>query len=105
MFAEDLFNGYEIERMGAFRLLRDSEIAINEKSEDLVLTFEAALKKRRQGSVIRLEIAARMPKPLRAFATKELEVEPDAVSVQDGLLGLADISQLIVDERTDLQFK
>jgi polyphosphate kinase len=105
MFAEDLFNGFAIERMGAFRVLRDSEIAINEKSEDLVLTFEAALKKRRQGSVIRLEISARMPQPLRQFVIKELEVEPDAVSIQGGLLGLADISQLIVDDRTDLQFK
>ncbi len=105
MYAEDLFNGYSIVRMGAFRVLRDSEIEINEKSEDLVLTFEAALKKRRQGSAIRLEIAAAMPEPLRRFVVEELECDPDAVSVQDGLLGLGDVSQLIVDERPDLQFK
>jgi polyphosphate kinase len=105
LFAERLFNGYAVERMGAFRVLRDSEIEINEKAEDLVLTFEAALKKRRQGSVIRLEIESSMPEPLRRFVTEELEVEADAVSVQDGLLGLGDVSQLIVDERADLQFK
>jgi polyphosphate kinase len=105
LFAEQLFNGFEILRMGAFRVLRDSEIAIDERSEDLVLTFEAALKKRRQGSVIRLEIDAGMPEPLRRFVIQELECEPDAVSVQDGLLGLGDVGQLIVEARTDLQFK
>jgi polyphosphate kinase len=105
MFAEDLFNGFHIVRMGAFRVLRDSEIEINEKSEDLVLTFEAALKKRRHGSVIRLEIAAPMPEPLRRFVIEELECEPDSVSIQEGLLGLGDVSQLIVDDRPDLQFK
>jgi polyphosphate kinase len=104
-FAERLFNGYAVERMGAFRVLRDSEIEINEKAEDLVLTFEAALKKRRQGSVIRLEIEGSMPEPLRRFVIEELEVEADAVSIQDGLLGLGDVSQLIPDERADLQFK
>jgi polyphosphate kinase len=104
-FAESLFNGYAVERMGAFRVLRDSEIEINEKSEDLVLTFEAALKKRRQGSVIRLEIEGSMPEPLRRFVIEELEVEVEAVSIQNGLLGLGDVSQLIADERADLQFK
>jgi polyphosphate kinase len=104
-FAESLFNGYAVQRMGAFRVLRDSEIEINEKAEDLVLTFEAALKKRRQGSVIRLEIEASMPEPLRRFVIEELECEPEAVSIQEGLLGLGDVSQLIADERADLQFK
>ena len=105
LFAETLFNGYAVERMGAFRVLRDSEIEINEKAEDLVLTFEAALKKRRQGEVIRLEIEESMPEPLRRFVTEELEVAADAVSIHDGLLGLGDVSQLIPDERSDLQFE
>jgi polyphosphate kinase len=105
LFAGELFNGFEILRIGPFRVLRDSEIAIDERSEDLVLTFEAALKKRRQGSVIRLEIDATMPEPLQSFVIKELDAEPDAVSVHDGLLGLGDVAQLIVDERLDLQFK
>lgn len=104
LFVEHLFNGYSVERMGAFRVLRDSEIEINEKAEDLVLTFEAALKKRRRGSVIRLEVDASMPEPLRRFVLDKLEVEAQALSIQDGLLGLADVSQLIVEDRADLQF-
>ncbi len=105
LFAAELFNGFDILRMGAFRVLRDSEIAIDERSEDLVLTFEAALKKRRHGSVIRLEIDAQMPEPLRRFVLQELDCAPDAVSVQDGILGLGDVGQIIVDDRLDLQFK
>lgn len=104
MFAEEVFYGYDVRGVGTFRVLRDSEIEINEKSEDLVLTFEAALKKRRLGSVIRLEIEAAMPPALRNFVISELEVEPEEVSVQEGLLALADIAQLIVADRADLQF-
>lgn len=104
-FAERLFSGYNVKGIGAFRVLRDSEIEINEKSEDLVLTFEAALKKRRRGNVIRLEIEGSMPRTMRDFVMRELEVSPEEVSVQNGLLAIADVSQLIVDNRPDLQFK
>jgi polyphosphate kinase len=105
LFADRLFYGYQVRSIGGFRVLRDSDIEISEKAEDLVLTFEAALKKRRRGDVIRLEVEASMPDSLHRFVIQELEVGAEAVSVQDGLLALADVSQLIVDERLDLQFK
>ncbi len=105
MFAEELFAGYKVKSIGGFRLLRDSEIEISEKSEDLVLTFETALKKRRLGSVIRLEVEDSMPPNLQKFIISKLEVEPSEVSLQSGALALADISQLIVPDREDLQFK
>jgi polyphosphate kinase len=105
LFADRLFYGYQVRNIGGFRVLRDSDIEISEKAEDLVLTFERALKKRRRGNVIRLEVEASMPDSLHRFVIQELEVGPEAVSVQDGLLALADVSQLIVDERPDLQFK
>jgi polyphosphate kinase len=104
MFVEQLFYGYAIKGLGAFRVLRDSEIEISEKSEDLVLTFEAALKKRRRGNVIRLEIDSAMPETLRNFVINELEVSSEEVSMQNGLLAMSDVSQLIVDDRPDLQF-
>ncbi len=103
-FADRLFSGFDVKSIGGFRVLRDFDVEISEKAEDLVMTFEAALKKRRHGSVIRLEIEASMPEFLRRFVRSELEVSWDAISMQDGLLALSDLSQLIVEERRDLLF-
>ena len=105
LFVGLLFPGYKASSQGAFRVLRDSDIEIEEEAEDLVSQFETALKRRRRGSVIRLEIEASMPKRLQKFVIKELEVGPDEVFVQKGLLGLANTSELIASERKDLQFE
>ncbi|KAB2850247.1 MAG: RNA degradosome polyphosphate kinase [Hyphomicrobiaceae bacterium] len=104
MLVPRLFKGFEVKREGSFRLLRDSDIEVQEEAEDLVRLFETALKRRRRGSVIRLEIDARMPVRLKRFVVNELEVREDEIFVQNGLLGLADTSQLIVRERPDLVF-
>ncbi|MDX2288342.1 MAG: RNA degradosome polyphosphate kinase [Hyphomicrobiaceae bacterium] len=105
MFTETLFPGFTVMKQGAFRVLRDSDIELEEEAEDLVQTFENLLKRRRRGNVIRLEIDGRMPKGLQRFVVDELEVNESAVFVKDGLLGLSDTSQLIVSDRSDLQFQ
>ncbi len=105
MFLSELFTGFDIKSQGAFRLLRDSDIELQEEAEDLVRSYETQLKRRRRGNVIRLELEARMPERLRKFVIEELEVRDESVFVKDGLLALADIAQLIVADRPDLLFK
>jgi polyphosphate kinase len=85
-------------------MIRDSEMEIEEEAEDLVRLFESALKRRRRGTVIRLEVNRAMAEDLLAFIVDELNVKPEDVFLQDGLLGLASTSKLIVDDRPDLKF-
>ncbi|MGH6962526.1 MAG: polyphosphate kinase 1, partial [Dongiaceae bacterium] len=105
LYLDRLFPGFDVIAMGYFRIIRDSEMEIEEEAEDLVRLFESALKRRRRGNVIRLKVNAAMPEDLLAFVTDELNVLPSDVFVLDGLLGLASTSKLIVDERPDLKFE
>jgi polyphosphate kinase len=105
IFVSRLFPGYRVRSQGAFRVLRDSDIEVQEEAEDLVRLFESALKRRRRGSVIRLEIEATMPSRLQRFVMQELKVTERESFVQKGLIGLADTNQLIVPERPELKFE
>jgi polyphosphate kinase len=104
LYFDRLFPGMEVKGQGLFRVLRDSEVEIEEEAEDLVRHFESALKRRRRGSVIRLKVNAQMPDDLLALVTDQLAVNPDDVFRLDGIIGLADTKQLIVDDRPDLIF-
>ncbi len=104
LFIHELFPGYRVRARGAFRVLRDSDVELAEKAEDLVRSYESALKKRRRGEAIRLEIEKSTPKHLRSFVVKELQVSEKETNVQDGMVGLSDISQLIVKDRPELLF-
>jgi len=104
-FMDRLFPGYEVMGSGSFRVLRDSDIEVAEEAEDLVRSFEGALKRRRRGSVIRLKFEASMPDDLRAFITDQMDLNGSEPVNVEGILGLADTSQLIIHERPDLTFK
>ncbi|HYL33511.1 MAG TPA: RNA degradosome polyphosphate kinase [Stellaceae bacterium] len=103
-FLDQLFPGFAVVGKGVFRVLRDSEVEIEEEAEDLVRLFESALKRRRRGHVIYLGVEAAMPEELRRFLIERLDASADDVFPLDGILGLADTKQLIIDERPDLVF-
>ena len=104
LFLDHLFPGFDVRGTGMFRIIRDSEIEVAEEAEDLTRTFETALKRRRRGQVIRLSVDSRAPENLRQFLIEKFRVVAEEVIALDGLLGLADTKQLIVDERPDLKF-
>ena len=104
LFLNTLFPEYEVLEDSCFQIIRDSEMEIDEEAEDLVRTFESALKKRRRGTVIRLTYQGDIQENLLNSVVEQLNVSPEDVLAIDGLLGLSDTKELIVDERPDLLF-
>ncbi|WP_126976967.1 RNA degradosome polyphosphate kinase [Frigidibacter oleivorans] len=99
-----LFPGYADTGHCSFRVLRDSDLEVEEEAEDLVREFETALKRRRRGEVVRLKITAGAPATLRDLIMAELDVTPDEVVEVKGMIGMADLKELVTDSRRDLQW-
>ena len=105
LFLDKLFPGCTVLGRGLFRLIRDSDVEIEEEAEDLVREFEARLKRRRLGLVVRVKIEADMPEDLRGFILGGLAADPLDVVLVDGKLGLAQMDELIPSDRPELKFK
>jgi polyphosphate kinase len=99
---DSLFPGYQVKDHFSFRVLRDSDLEVEEEAEDLVREFEVALKRRRRGEVVRLTVSAGAPEALKAIVMDELGVRDDEVIELDGMIGIVDTKELVLDERPDL---
>ncbi|MEP3845345.1 MAG: RNA degradosome polyphosphate kinase [Paracoccaceae bacterium] len=97
-----LFPGYKLKAHFEFRVLRDSDLEVEEEAEDLVREFEVALKRRRRGEVIRLTHSIGAPKGLKSVVMQELGVTSGEVIEVDGMIGMSDLKELVTDDNPDL---
>jgi len=97
-----MFPGYRTEGHCAFRVLRDSDLEVEDEAEDLVREFEVALKRRRRGEVVRMKMSANAPKALKTLIMNELPVTEEEIVEVDGLIGISDLGELVTDHRPDL---
>ncbi|MCK5041774.1 MAG: RNA degradosome polyphosphate kinase [Sphingomonadales bacterium] len=104
LFLGQLFPSYKVIGSGAFRVIRDSDLEIEDEAEDLVRVFESALKRRRRGHIIVLEIEAKIPPNLCQMVVRELDADANTVVEVDGLIGIEDTRQLLKADRPDLRF-
>ncbi len=104
LFLDRVFPGFRLMGQGMFRLIRDTDVEFEEEAEDLVVSYETALKRRRRGEVVHFACDADMPEDLQVLVAVEAEAEPGEVLLQRGLQGIVDLKQLIVDDRPDLLF-
>ena len=102
MQLEQLFPGYKLKSHCVFSVLRDSDLEVEDEAEDLVREFEVALKRRRRGEVIRLKISTQAPKALRAAIMAEFSVTETEVIEVNGMLGLPDLKELVIEDRSNL---
>ncbi|MBM7069553.1 RNA degradosome polyphosphate kinase [Actibacterium sp. 188UL27-1] len=99
-----IFPGYKALGNCTFRVLRDSDLEVEEEAEDLVREFETALKRRRRGEVVRMKVSTDAPTSLRAVIQDELNVTEEEIVEVNGLVGLGDLKELVIDARADLQW-
>lgn len=104
LFLDAIFPGFTCENRCSFRVVRDSDIEIEEEAEDLIREFEILLKQRRRGRVVRLKLEASADEDLKNFIIQGVGGEPQDIIEIDGILGMAQLSKLIVDDRPELVF-
>ncbi len=103
-FTDRMFPGYDVLGVGTFRIIRDSDIEIEEEAEDLVRYYRSAIKRRRRGRVIRLELETGMPHALEKYLKEQLGGSDALIIEKAGFIGVGDLSQIVDEDRPDLKF-
>ncbi|WP_118857068.1 RNA degradosome polyphosphate kinase [Sphingomonas mesophila] len=101
---ELVFPGFKLLASGAFRLLRDSDIEVDEEAEDLVRYFRSAIQRRRRGRVIRLEFDDETPPELETLVREGVKAGSALIAESGGLIGVADLRQLVETDLPGLKF-
>ena len=104
-FSHRLFPGYDVRESGIFRVIRDSDIEIEEEAEDLVRYFRSAIKRRRRGRIIRVEIEAGLPDAIDTMVQDMLQGQDAMIADIDGFVGIGDLSEVVEEDRPDLKFE
>jgi polyphosphate kinase len=104
MFSDVLFPGFSVKSHGRFRLIRDSDIELEEEAEDLVRYFRSAIRRRRRGRIVLIEFDAVTPQGLREELLQQVKDDDPQVQLLDGLVGLADLAEIVSEDRADLKF-
>lgn len=99
-----IFPGHEMAARGAFLIIRDSDIEIEEEAEDLVRYYQTAIKRRRRGNIVRMKVESTAPDDLIAVVAAALDVSANEINRVDGILGVADLAELVEEDRPDLKF-
>lgn len=103
-FVGQMFPDYILIAAGAFRIIRDSDIEVEEEAEDLVRYFRSAIKRRRRGKIIRLKLEKGLPAELSTLIRNELGAGSSLVAETVGFLGIGDLAQLVEEDRPSLKF-
>nr|WP_269448025.1 RNA degradosome polyphosphate kinase [Acetobacter malorum] len=101
---DQLFPGLVVGESGMLRVVRDTDVEFEDEAEDLVRSYESALKRRRRGVVIHLDMEKRVPTELADAIASGLDLPPEEIAVHSGMIGVVDLKQMIVDDRPDLLF-
>lgn len=101
---EDLFPGFTLHGSGLFRIVRDSDLEIEDEADDLLRNLDIAVKKRRYGQVVRVKTNRGVPPTLLNFMLEHLPAESSDVIEVDGMVGLASLGALYNLPRPDLKY-
>jgi polyphosphate kinase len=102
-FLPTLFPQMEIGECAAFRVTRDADFEVSDEADDLLEAVELELRRRRFGDVVRLEVSESMSDRMLARLVSGLGASSEHVYRIQGLLDLADLSQIADLDRPDLK--
>ena len=104
-FVNLIFPKYKIKKAGMFRVLRDSEMQIDDEASDLLSQFESSLKRRRRGEIVSLVISDNFSKATLNFLKREMRADTSAIYQISGFVGLQDVDEILRHLPQKLLFK